>query len=322
MCYLDTTKYTLDWLQGVLPFSDVRQLFKALGEIDDRLKLENWAVMGSLRNYRTRFVCNGMPAVSIAYNDDFMADPYNDSLWFTNPDSSTVSLVAEDHPYNPGIFVSISGDGLRWLNCVPGTVENLLKYLHLQAFKCSRLDVACDIFEPKNDLVPTVLKAFKNAVSMRPGRLALRSNMRRTSGKNGTVKLYPYTDTLRGESKTIWNCSFGDHGSSFGMFRCYDKWFEIASGRLSNYSKEMLSSLPHQYWYRLEYELHNGKSVAHASIVFNLLAEGKLNVKSAFGWCVENMFDIVKIKDSFEKVDRREVNAVWQQFLNYTIHFV
>lgn len=316
--YLDSCKFTLDWLQGVLPFSDVRQLFKALGEIDNRLKLENWAVMGSLRNYRTRFICNGMPAVSIAYNDDFMSDTYNDSLWFTNPDSSTVSLLAEDHPYNPGIFVSISGDGLRWLNVVPGTVEKLLKYLHLQAFKCSRLDVACDIFEPNNDLVPTVLKAFKNAVSMRPGRLALRSNMRRTSGKNGTVKLYPYIDTIRSEEpKTIWNCSFGDHGSSFGMFRCYDKWFEIASGRLSNYSNEMLSTLPHQYWYRLEYELHRC-----APEIFNLLAEEKFNVKSAFGWCADNMFDIVKVKNAFESVDRRIIPAIWQCFVNETIHFV
>lgn len=324
MSYLETTKYTLDWLQGVLPFSNVRQLFRALGEIDDRLKYENWSVFGNLRNYRTRFICQGKASVSIAYNDDPFQDPYNKNLWHSSELNDDVSLIAEDHPFNPGIFVSISGDGLRWLNAVSGTVDKIIKYFRLQGFNCSRLDLACDVFDPNNDLVPTVLKAFKNAVAKRPNRLTLRSNIRRTSGKNGSVKLFPYTDDIRypDDPKQIWNVTFGNHGSSFGMFRCYDKWFEIASGRLNSYSSEMLKDLPHQYWYRLEYEIHNGKMKKYAASLFNALADGQVNVQTGFGWCAENMFDIVKLKDAHQNISYSLVSDAWSQFIAYTIHFV
>ncbi len=322
MSYLETCKFTLDWLQGVLPFSDVRVLFKALGEIDERLKPEFWQPFGSFRNYRTRFICQGKASVSIAYNDDPLQDRYNKSLWYSCSDNNEdISLIAENHPFNPGIFISISGDGLRWLNQNPDTVKALLKYLKLQRFKCSRLDLACDVFDPKNDLVPTILKAFKNAVPMTAGRLSLRSKIRRTSGKNGSVKLYPYTDTIRDGNKTIWNCSLGDHGSSFGMFRCYDKWFEIASGRLSDYKTQMLESLEHKYWYRIEYELHNGTINLYAATIFNKLADEELQVNTAFGWCAENMFDIVKIKRGTENVSNREVSTIWAAFIRF-IHFV
>lgn len=320
----ENCKFTLDWLQGVLPFDDVRVLFKALGEIDNRLCPENWTPFGSFRNYRTRFICQGRASVSIAYNDDMLQDPYNDSLWYKQPNNNeNISLIAENHPYNPGIFVSISGDGLRWLNENPNTVKKIMEYFRFQKFNCSRLDVACDIFDSKNNLIPTIIKAFKNAVSMSPGKFGLRSNIRRTSGKNGSVKLYPYTDTIREENnnKTIWNCSLGDHGSSFGMFRCYDKWFEIASGRLSEYKTQMLDTLPEKYWYRLEYELHNGTSVKYAATVFNALADETMNIKEAFGFAAENMFDIVKVKTAFENVSSREIPKIWVSFLQF-IHFV
>lgn len=322
MSYLETTEFTLDWLQGVLPFSDVRQLFKDLGQFDSRLKYENWSVMGNLRNYRTRFICQGRASVSIAYNDDPLQDPYNKNLWYSSELNDDVSLIAENHPFNPGIFVSISGDGLRWLNQVDGTVDKIIKYLRFEKFKCSRLDLACDIFDPKNNLVPNVIKAFKNCFSVNVGKLNIVSNMCRTSGKNGSVKLYPYVDCIRQETpKQVWNVTFGNHGSSFGMFRCYDKWFEIASGRLNNYSSEMLKKLTHKYWYRLEYEVHNGKMNNHAADLFNSLADGKVNIQTAFGQVAGKMFRIVKPK-SISNLAMAPIFSVWEQFLSYCEYFV
>lgn len=317
MSYLENTKYSLDWLQGVLPFDNVSVFFKALGDIDDRLKIENWSHMGNLRNYNTRFICSGHASVSIAYNQDYTFDPYINSMWYDG-----CALQVENHPYNPGIFVSISGDGLRWLNQVDGTVDKLIKYLRVQAFKCSRLDLACDIFDPKNELVPTVIRAFKNCFDLKLGKVNLISNMRRTSGKNGSVKLYPYFDGIRHEKpKQVWNVSFGNHGSSFGMFRCYDKWFEIASGRLNNYSTEMLKELPNKYWYRLEYEVHNGKTVAHAESIFNSLADGEINIQGALGIVAGKMFKII-LPSNFTNLGRAPICDIWQKFIEHTIHFV
>lgn len=105
------------------------------------------------------------------------------------------------------------------------------------------------------------------------------------------------------------------------MFRCYDKWFEISSGRLNLYKEAMLERAKDNYWYRIEYELHNGNMVRRAESIFNSLADGVLNVRTAFGWCLENMFDIVKCKGAQERSDRRDVSEIWESFRQF-IHFV
>lgn len=312
--------FGLDWLHGTLPFNDVKVLFDSLGKIDSRLQYEYWKPMGSFRNYNTRFICQGKPSLTIAYNRDYLYNPY-DTDKFYNDDTNNIPLVAEDHPFNPGIFVSFSGDGLRWLNEFPGTVEKIIKYFRLQRFCCSRIDFCCDFYNKKNKVIPKVISAFKNAVVEKPGKLCLRSNMRRTSGKNGSVRLFQYDDTIRPGDKKVFNVEFGNHSSSFGMFRCYDKWFEISSGRLNLYKEAMLELCEDDYWYRMEYELHNGNHVRYAESMFNNLADGIVNVRTAFGWCLENMFDVVKCEWSSQVVSRREVASEWSSMIQF-IHFV
>lgn len=314
--------FGIDWLHGVLPFNDVTALWSALGSIDSRLGPDYWKPLGTFRNYNTRFICQGKPSITIAFNQDYLADPYSNKWYYSkNPSETPISLLAEDHPYNPGIFVSISGDGLRFINDKPGALKQILKYFRLQKFSCSRIDFYCDFFNPKNKIIPHVIKSFNNAVLEKPGGFCLRSNMRRTSGSSGTVDVHSYVDTIRPGGKKVTNVTFGNHGSSFGMFRCYDKWFEISSGRLNLYKEEMLKRCDDQYWYRIEYELHNGNTVRRAESIFNNLADDLMNVRECFGWCVNQMFDIVKIKYSQQKIDRREVSEIWDTF-RQIIHFV
>lgn len=200
----DDFAFGIDWLHGTLPFNDVTVLFNALGSIDSRLGPDYWKPLGSFRNYNTRFICQGKPSLTIAYNQDFLIDPYSDKWYYSkNPTENPISLVAEDHPFNPGIFISFSGDGLRYINYLKGSLEKIIKYFRLQKFICSRIDFYCDFYNSKNKVIPHVIKSFNNAVLEKAGGFCLRSNMRRTSGSNGTVDVHFYIDTIRDGGKKL-----------------------------------------------------------------------------------------------------------------------
>lgn len=161
----------------------------------------------------------------------------------------TVPMIATDTGNNPGIYLSITGQGCATLSQL-GAWRGFVQWLHRHGFRASRIDWALDLFTEDNPLVPLLLDGFCNAAGAYvKGSATMLTQM--VVSKN--LKLYRnfYPDGRR-ES---WSMSFGKHSSNSGMLRVYDKFYEVLCK-----SPEMMQQLQAKgisYWYRCEYECHN-----------------------------------------------------------------
>ena len=313
MSYLESTVFSFDWLNGTLPgFCDVRYFFDCLEKIHADLKYEEWfSRERGIYNYSQSFGLQGSSRFIVAFNPDYdnsaLAVEFSDNF-------NTFPLRAVTDGYNPGIFISISGDGLRYLNSLGnGVVKALFSFLRSQGFKASRLDVCCDIFDKDNPLVPLLVEAFHYCIVKKGGKATLTSNIRRTVDN---VRIQLNADPYRENNDWSYSIAFGNHGSSWGMFRLYDKWLEIKTGRLKEFSEDLLKDK--DYWYRLEYELHK----EHAALLFNNL--GDMTTSDAFHFAACNMFKVVIPKSEKTQSDKCINSSVWAEFLEYIhcIHFV
>lgn len=260
-------KFGMDWLNGVLPVSDVQSVFDLLGMFSSKLKQERWQLLNSGRyNYARRYCLDGNMTMQLMYN----------------PVSEGNVMFADMNHNNSGIFFSISGDGIRYLHSLGGDVSalnKLLFYFYRNGFKASRFDTYCDILDETNEIVPLIQEAFSYARQEQVGRPFISTRLRRT---NNNFKRYPVVDDNGIE---WWNCQLGHHGSTVGMFRCYNKKVELSDVRLSDLSSDIFSSYKvDNYWYRLEYEMHK----ENAAVCFNALMSRAEEENSPL--CFEDIF--------------------------------
>lgn len=245
--------FGMDWLNGVLPMSDVKQFFTDLEQFSSKLRFCRWQLESSGKyNYSRRFCHEGQASIQIMFNPP---EIYWDDLR---------CLVADMDCNNSGIFISISGDGLRKLASMgqPGNsaLNKLLFYLYRNGFRASRYDVYCDILDKDNKVVSLLTKAFRYFVQPRVGFPTLTTNTQRLRHNVSVIR------HQGDDGKSFYNVSLGHHGSSTFMFRCYNKLAEIKDGRLSDYKDSLLEHYGNpDYWYRMEYEIHKN----HASDYFN-----------------------------------------------------
>ncbi len=303
MSYLDKLQYSFDWLNGTLPFYDVRYFFDCLEKIHPDLAFSEFHDRNrGIYNYSTSFGLLGDSRFIVAFNPDY--DRYEPQ--YSN-DFDSYPMYAVDSGFNPGIFVSISGDGLRYLNSLgDDLVYKLFSFFKKNVVKGSRIDVACDIFEKDNPVVPLLIEAFMYAINRQGGAPTLVSNIRRTPENIG---IFLNSDPFRKDNNFSYSIRFGNHGSSWGMFRMYDKWLEVKTGRLKKYADKLLEGK--DYWYRIEYELHK----EHAQELFNLFDE--LSVAQCFGYAAEDMFKVVIPKSEKTQSDKCSISVVWAEFLEY-----
>ena len=306
MSYFDTMEFNIDWLNGVLHSSDVMGFFEFLESLDKSLSIEHWFKQNSGRyNYKNRFCYNGQATLQIMWN---ALGDYDDtkSMW-----------IADDIHHNPDIFVTFSGDGLRFLNSL-GVLPKLFSFFKQKGFRASRFDVNCDIFEEDNPLVPLIVEAFRFALIRQDGTPCISTHVQRKA-KNFIV--YENSDIYH--NRKSYSVQLGDHSTRFGMFRCYDKWLELKDGRMSGTIGDALLEAKGNpdYWYRLEYELHK----ENAADVFNAFLSGQLNVEGAFAVAADRIFKIVnpvsvvsRLGDPITCPD----SPVWLEFMEYVIHFV
>lgn len=247
-------KFGMDWLNGVLPVSDVKSVFDMLEKFSCKLRYDRWGLVNSgLYNYSRRYWLDGKATIQLMYN----------------PVSDEEYLTADMNHNNSGIFFSISGDGIRYLHSLGGDVSalnKLLYYFYRNSFKASRFDVYCDILDGENDIVPLIQEAFNYVGREQVGKPLIRTRLRRSgSSLRQNFKKIPMTDD---EGNEFVNCQLGHHASTVGMFRCYNKLVEVSDGRLSDMSEDIFKSYDvADYWYRLEYEMHKD----NASACFNAL---------------------------------------------------
>lgn len=293
MSYLDKLQYSVDWLNGTLMYYDISAFFGELSKIHPDLSFSD-------------FVDRQRGIYNYSYSYGLLGDSRFIVAWNPSSDYDNEFYASSDG-FNPGIFVSISGDGLRYLNSLGDTVvSDLFKFFRKNYFKASRLDLACDIFDNDNPIVPLLVEAFYFAINKKAGKATLVSNIRRTPQ---SISIRLNADPFREDNEWSHSISFGNHGSCWGMFRLYDKWLEIKTGRLSNMADELLKDK--DYWYRLEYELHK----EHANKLFYAMSE--LTIAQSFGEAAEDMFKVVVPKTDNARSDYVDNSLVWCEFVEY-----
>lgn len=312
-------KFGMDWLNGVLPVTDVMSFFEMLEMFSSKLRFDRWKnIDRGLYNYKEHYILDGKHTIKIAYNK------VSDEERFTALD--------ENNSHNPYIFISISGDGIRYLHSLGGDVSALNKlmfYLYRNGFRCSRFDTYCDILDEYNQVVPLLQQTFSTVGTETIGELkpviSTKINRTNMSKIRRDFKYIPLKDDNGNE---FYNCQLGNHGTDVGMFRCYNKLVELLDGRLSGVAAEIVSDYQvNGYWYRLEYEMHK----ENARQCFNMLMEkaesenSPLCFEDIFNACLTKMFSIKELRRLAVPRDL-PVHPFWQQFLDFVsncaIHLV
>lgn len=277
-------KFGMDWLNGVLPVSDVLSVFDMLEKFSSKLRFDRWTLLNSGRyNYARRYALDGKMTIQLMYNPVSEEHPFC-ACCGEDWDLSNYDIISFHN--NPGIFFSISGDGIRYLHSLGGDVSalnKLLFYFYRNSFKASRFDTYCDILDEHNEIVPLIQEAFDYVGREQVGKPLIRTRLRRSGSSLRTnFNRQVYTND---DGSTFTNCTLGHHGSSVGMFRCYNKFVEVSDGRLSEMSADVFKSYDvNDYWYRLEYEMHK----ENAAACFNALMS-RADTEN-FTLCFEDIF--------------------------------
>lgn len=260
-------KFGMDWLNGVLPVSDVHSVFEMLNVFSSKLRFERWQLTNSGKyNYSRRYCLDGKATIQLMYN----------------PVSSEECFTADMEHNNSGVFFSISGDGIRYLHSLGGDVSalnKLLFYFYRHSFRSSRFDVYCDILDENNEIVPLLTEAFMYFGQEQVGKPMLSTKVQH---KRKNVSMFR---GLNDDGSEFYNSTLGHHGTRFGMFRCYNKYVEMTDGRLEDFAADVFKAYDvDSYWYRLEYEMHK----ENAAACFNALMEKAENCNSPL--CFEDIF--------------------------------
>lgn len=206
-----------------------------------------------------------------------------------------------------GIQISISGDGCRYISSLH---KNGFSHL-LQALKpfnphCSRIDIACDIFDKDNMLVPMIQTFADFAYDRENALYDLNCNLKR--GKDFCTFFSVYDDIVKNFTRNI---TIGGRSCKKGTLQLYNKRVEVESSRLSEHSEAILNAVGNpDYWWRLEYRC---KSYAHK--VFMNLMESQ-SIYSAFLEAA-NGFGMFVVPIYSNQINKAENCVEWVSFLAF-----
>lgn len=330
-------KFGMDWLNGVLPVSDVWSVFEMLEKFSSKLRFDRWTLLNSGRyNYARRYALDGEMAIQLMYN------PVSENYPFfacCGEDWDLTNIDIISYHNNPGIFFSISGDGIRKLHHMGGDVSalnKLLFYFYRNSFKASRFDTYCDILDDKNEIVPLIQEAFDYVGREQVGKPCISTRLRRCGSSLRTnFNRQIYTDD---NGVDFTNCTLGHHGSTVGMFRCYNKYYEVRDGRLSHLNadgskkdtrKDNYYSFDgsfadklfkeygvKDYWYRLEYEMHKENAAACFDALMSRAEEenSPLCFEDIFNSVFERVFRICSMPTANYRLVDSPTCDVWASF--------
>lgn len=300
----------VDWFRGIVPVTDIKLFLEQLGRIDKRLEPDNWIkTERTMLNYSCRWVHYEKESLTFAYNpipeeDRFSA--FGD--YACKPDQSN----------NPFVLVSLSGDALRYLGA--DTVRALFQFfagLELDGIgtKCTRIDLAMDFYDENNNIVPLMQDCFAHFMSPVKGEPCVIANLvRRPTNWQCYLNRYPDKDL------TTYNYTIGNHGSSHGMFRLYDKLYETMYGRNARFADEMIGD--REYWFRGELELHNCRERQWANEAFYSVCNND-DLYAIYGKCLSDFFRLSEKCKT--EVRFSDISVIWSDFLAFLasdIHFV
>lgn len=307
-------KFGMDWLNGVLPYENVGLFFNTLSSFSSKLRFDRWNPCSTgMYNYNTRWQLDGQAFFQIAWNISDVETPF----------------LCDMNHNNSGIFISISGDGIRYLSSIGGEQTALCKllfFLYKNGFKATRFDTYCDILDKDNVIIPHIQEAFEYVGREQVGKPCISTRLRRTgTSYNQNFKKF----TLRDENNDEFtNIQIGNHGSTLGMCRVYNKLVEVMEKRLSDFSERIFEQYEVDgYWYRMEYEMHK----ENAAQCFNALMERctenniVLSFEDIFFSAFNRLFKVSCIPTINYKIADCP-SEIWQNFagevLDNTIHLV
>lgn len=223
-------------------------------------------------------------------------------------------------PY--GILVSISGDGCRFLQNL--TENGLYKFLSVcRGYKhfCTRLDMAMDIFDRNNPIVPLFQEFSKMAYDPEPGegKIATRGRIFRN---DGYVRYMPVFD--RDERCYTDNVYIGDRTCSLGHCVVYNKKVEVRQGRLKAMADQIFDQvgMTDNYWYRVEYRAkvnNRRKELSLSEPAFCALLD--MGAESAFYYIADNLFTFVDQKYDYSHLSMCSTVVVWAEFLAFLAQY-
>lgn len=302
---------SIDWLNLIIESTSLVSLFNDLSCLDNTLSFDCFTITDrGTYNYSKTAIHNIAP-IRIAWNP--------------SDDDSFSACDPSESQFNPFIFISISGDGLRYLNN-HGTLKDILLYFSKFNPRASRLDVALDLY--KDDPVVGLLQtAVRNAVNLTMGEPTLKTKLNRTKPDNFLLFEYTDPDLISSDNDgRFYNVTIGNHASSFGMFRMYNKLFEVKYGRLSSFADDVLQHkgiARDGYWWRLEYELHKERANQLFHSLLSSLETSDDCFISAFCSVASTMFTPIDFTQT--QLPKCPTNDIWVVFLeriSQSINFV
>lgn len=292
-------KFSVDWLTVCVYATSLNEFLEFMEQFLPVPQNDYWIPGRPQRFYHYALNLNGQKIISLEFNFDPDLD-----------DGDTIESRSQSG-INRGILLNISGDGLRYLGS-----ENFFKLIGRLSDKWdshyTRIDLACDFYNPENTVIPLILGAVENTLHERVGCPGIVSRCHDLQLFNNKDK---FNHTVS-RSATI-----GKRGGRFT--RIYDKCLEQ---RLKPYNSKRIDEIP-DYWYRIELEVRPTTTYEEPNTIVKYLLDG-VSLQECFLNQLNKAFRVDYIKGRYEYNFRSEDDEIWQAFLidlsqnKYFVEFV
>lgn len=287
--------FTVDWLNVRLDCDNLDLLLTKICTALPEIDISAWAD----RDKGVCFYKDGVYLSTLGYSSFVIAYNKDENGYIKNQATSTGGGTY-------GILVSISGDGCRYINSLhKNAFWDLLKCFAPFNPHCTRIDVACDIFDKDNMLEPMIQTFADYAYDREHALIDFNCNLNR---KPGWVTLnLVYDDIVQGFTR---NVTIGGRSSTKGTVQLYNKRAEILQGRLSEHSEAILNAMGNpEYWRRLEY-----RCKSFAQKVYDTLVQSG-NIYQTFLCAADEMgLFVLSIPNNIQRAD---TCVEWLAFLAF-----
>ncbi|MBR7133650.1 MAG: hypothetical protein IKD04_08990 [Clostridia bacterium] len=308
--------FTVDWLNVRLDCDDIGMLILAIINKLPELELSDFEPRpgGGVCFYKCGYHIPkvGFSSIVLAYNTDEKGKIIN------TPSGKRGELY--------GILVSISGDGCRFINSLHDNAFcDFLDAISIFNPQCSRIDLACDILDKENQIVPMIHTFAATAYDRENALIDLNCGLirKRPDGKyRQWVKVdNVYDDVI---DDITYNVTVGGRNSTKGTLQLYNKRVEINERHESSVAEAILNAMGDpDYWWRLEY-----RCKSYAQNVFDTLVQSKnvyaafLEACTGFGEFVVSPYDISNIHKAQEAVEWAAFLCFLRSQIDTGIHLV
>lgn len=295
---LDMFDFGVDWLNVRLKCNSVDELILRLIKYIPDLEVADFErrPSGGVCFYKNAYYIPklGYSSFVISFNVDALGN--------------VISYVdAAEFGQLHGIQISISGVGCRWLR---DFFNNFLDAIEIYSPVCSRIDVACDIYDSENMIVPLIQSFSEFAYNRENADVDFKCGLKRSPGWVDVDLVYD--DIVDGFTR---NVTIGGRSSTKGTLQLYNKRAEVLQrNSLTDEVKEAtLNSVPNsgEYWWRLEY-----RCKSNAQKVFLNLLQSR-NIYSAFYQACEDFGTFVHPVYGSKNIDKALDVVEWLVFLDF-----